>query len=65
MIHNSTANQAIQDTLRSNTRIQRELGKLARNTRTVRRITSNEISMGMASLNTAALTVPASVNLAV
>ena len=46
VIHSTTASQATQDRLRSTTRTNCEVGKLARNTRTVSRMTASDTSTG-------------------
>ena len=60
VIHSTTASQAIHDTVRSITRTQPAVGKVTCSTRTARRITSSDSRIGIASLNTAIFTVPAS-----
>ena len=62
--HSTTASQASHDTLRSMTRTQRVVGKVALSTRTARRMMASAISIGSASLNTAGFTTPASASLA-
>ena len=56
----TTAIQASHEMLRSTMRTQRTPGKVRLRTRTLRRMTTSEIRIGIATLNTAGLTVPAS-----
>ncbi len=60
VIQRTTAIHASHEMLRSTVRTQRTPGKVRLRTRTLRRMTTSEIRIGIATLNTAGLTVPAS-----
>ena len=52
MSQSTTAPQAIQEMVRSTSRIIREVGKAADSTRTLRRIRASEVSTGTATAST-------------